>query len=389
MGRGGSGVTPRGDSLRISFTFRGVNCRETLKIKPTKANIKFAEGMKSEIDRRIQLGTFDYREYFPNSKRADALCPRSSVITVSKAIDRYLESKRRTLAASTYESYESAVRVHIKPMLSDLRLSDLTTSAIRHFISQLEVGPKRINNILIPLRGMVDDAYSDNVIDSNPMDRITNLKVVTREPTPFNSDEQTAIIEAAEPAIANLIQFDFWTGLRIGELIALQWNDIDWIHGTAFIHRNNVRGNIKETKTVAGTRTIKLLPDAMGALKAQKAISFLADKEIFIDPRSGNGFPDDMTLRYRFWRHILKKSGVRYREPKQMRHTYASMMLTAGENPAWVARQMGHTNMTTTIKKYARWLPEGDDGGGGRASALFGKKRDDIGHKSPTKKGSR
>ena len=56
------------------------------------------------------------------------------------------------------------------------------------------------------------------------------------------------------------------------------------------------------------------------------------------------------------WIPALRKAGVRYRKPYQTRHTYASMMLMAGENPMWVAKQMGHTDWSLTAKRYARWI---------------------------------
>ncbi|EKD73099.1 MAG: hypothetical protein ACD_45C00462G0002 [uncultured bacterium] len=54
----------------------------------------------------------------------------------------------------------------------------------------------------------------------------------------------------------------------------------------------------------------------------------------------------------------VKKAGVRYRNPYQTRHTYASMLLSAGENPLWVAKQMGHQNTEMIIKHYGRWIPD-------------------------------
>ena len=61
-------------------------------------------------------------------------------------------------------------------------------------------------------------------------------------------------------------------------------------------------------------------------------------------------------IRERMWKRILLRAGVRYRYPYQMRHTYASMMLQAGEPVMWVAQQMGHTDWTFTARTYSRWV---------------------------------
>src|SRR5438874_4124793 len=71
------------------------------------------------------------------------------------------------------------------------------------------------------------------------------------------------------------------------------------------------------------------------------------------------------------WIPALKKAGVRYRKPYQTRHTYASMMLMAGENPMWVAKQMGHTDWSLTAKRYSRWIPSDMPDAGQKAVKLW------------------
>lgn len=75
------------------------------------------------------------------------------------------------------------------------------------------------------------------------------------------------------------------------------------------------------------------------------------------------------------WVPAMKKAGVRYRRPNQTRHTYASMMLSAGEHPMWVAKQMGHTDWTMIARAYRRWMPTADKTAGEKAEAAFDKKQ--------------
>lgn len=67
--------------------------------------------------------------------------------------------------------------------------------------------------------------------------------------------------------------------------------------------------------------------------------------------------------------HALKKAGIRYRNPYQTRHTYASMLLSAGENPMWVAQQMGHKDWAMIRRVYGRWIPEMNPGAGDKIMA--------------------
>lgn len=73
----------------------------------------------------------------------------------------------------------------------------------------------------------------------------------------------------------------------------------------------------------------------------------------------------------------MKKAGVRYRRPYQTRHTYASMMLSAGEHPMWVAKQMGHTDWTMIVRVYGRWMPSADTDAGNKAEKLWNPEYED------------
>lgn len=370
MGRSGPGYEIRGDSIRITFQFRGVRCRETIHLKPSPSNIKYALGLKAEIDRKVTLGTFVYSDYFPDSKNAERFSCGQENETVEKRLGAWLENRKRDLAESTWSSYETAVRCYLIQCLGTIKLRDLTTEHVRSMIGTMVISNKRINNVLIPLRGMIGDIFADGVIERNPMDRIKNLPVRSREPNPFNANEQAAIIEAAGEN-ANIIQFGFWTGLRIGELIALRWSDIDWVHKRVHVRRNNVRQQKKGTKTAASDRSIELLWPALDALERQKELPYSEVGHVFLNPGTGLPWQDDIQFRSRAWTPTLRRSKVLYREPKQMRHTYASMMLTAGENIAWVSRQMGHKDIQTTLRKYARWIPQEGLGSGSKAVTMF------------------
>src|SRR5262249_53214515 len=152
--------------------------------------------------------------------------------------------------------------------------------------------------------------------------------------------------------------FAFFTGLRTGELIALEWGDIDWIKGQAYVKRSFVEGEIKPTKTKAGKREVLLLPPALEALKAQKPFTFMVGKNVFHTPFSNKPWSSPFQIRHSGWLPILRRAGVRYRNPYQTRHTYASMMLSNGENIMWVAKQMGHANIEMVIKTYGKWIPD-------------------------------
>jgi len=160
--------------------------------------------------------------------------------------------------------------------------------------------------------------------------------------------------------------------MRTSELIALEWTDIDWKRKKITVNKalTTAADSDETTKTKTGTREIDILAPVEQALIDQKQYTLLQGRKIFLNPATGKIWTGDQQIRKTFWIPLLKKAKVRYRNPYQTRHTYASMMLSAGENPAWVSSQMGHSNIMITLRTYARWIPS-DNQQGGKALKMF------------------
>ncbi len=366
------GIEVRGNSIRMAFVYQGQRYRETVKIPPTPANMKYVERWRQTILHEIATGRFDYAKHFPESPRARAHRPGSS-ISVADALSDWLRSAQRSSARSTLEDYRNTVHNHLVPAFGSYRLSEMTTTYVKAWIAQLGCGAKRVNNLLIPLRGMLGDAYADGLIDHNPMARVRNLRSTsTHEPDPFTPDEVSRILSACDGQMRHLIQFAFTTGLRTGELLGLRWGDIDLDKGIASIRRSMIKGHEEErTKTRSGRREVVLLPLALDALQQQAPYTYVAGERVFGDPVTGKQWESSKQIQRR-WIRILRRAKVRYRNPYQTRHTYASMLLTAGEHPMWVAQQMGHRDWGMLRKVYGRWITDAQPDAGARAASAMG-----------------
>lgn len=150
----------------------------------------------------------------------------------------------------------------------------------------------------------------------------------------------------------------FWlaTGLRPGEMIALRWGKVDWLARTARVDRNQVSGVEKGPKTAAGVRDVELSDDAVAALIAQKGVTFLAGEHVGHNPRTNAAWGTDAQIRKTLWEPLMKRSGLRHRNAYQCRHTYASSMLTAGQNPWYVAQQLGHVDVQMVFRVYGKFI---------------------------------
>ena len=371
---------PRGISIReflnekriqLAFSYKAVECRELLKPCPiTQANVSYAASLRAEILRKIKDDAFHYPDYFPSSLRAKQFDATGRRVLIGDLLQKQLELYERQaangqLSPSTLEGYAKAVKSERMQHWSDKPLTEATPSALREWISGIGTTAKFTRNLLIPLRSVFEDALNDDLISSNPFERIALTKLLKQtsasseyEVDPFSQEERGLILAKARSDELAMVQFWFATGLRPGELIALKWPKIDLDKRTATIDLNQVSGVEKGPKTDAGIRTLELNDDAIFALVRQKAVSFEAQGHVWLNPRTGEHWATDAQIRKTLWQPMIKRSGVRYRNPYQTRHTYASTLLTAGVNPWFVAQQLGHVDVTMVFTTYGKFIPQ-------------------------------
>lgn len=361
MGRGKGGIIQRGDSFIADFYYKGERFRAAIPglSAAKKAHRNTAEAIFTQIQADIARDVFNLSRYFPDHPKAKRF-RKGSDITVRETLDVWIERKRRECEASTWLSYKSGVDHYLIPEFGNLALCDLTTAHVRNWRDSLNISAQRINNVLISLRAIFNDAYHDGLIDSNPLDRIRHLPRHTPEPKPFTRQEMQDILSCCDGQVHNIFKFAFWTGLRTSELVALRWSDVNMNKGVAFIRhvRTRAGGDKDRPKTDAGVRNLELLPPALDALRAQQA--FTQEGYVFLNPRTGEPWKHDGPLRKTASAHAIKAAEVPYRKMYNTRHTFASLMLSSGANPMWVARQMGHKDWGMIRKHYGRWLVDVD-----------------------------
>lgn len=378
-----TGVHVRGDSIAIDFRYRGQRCRETLKGLPlTKSNIKFAERLRSTILVEIAQGTFDYAYRFPESRKALLFSgPSAQKKTVNEALDEWLAILKPQVAVSSYRTYRNRVERYVRPAFGKMLLSEITATRVKLWRTELgaTLGNKTINEATLALRAILKAAKSDRVIDYNPMEDIENLSIHHDEPDPFTREEINRILSTPtqQHQELNMMQFAFWSGVRLSELISVAWEDVDWKHRTIQIRRARVDRVYKVPKTRHSVRTLELTAPALKALKNQQAHSEMRQaitvpviqsdnktvrdeqlRFIFLRTASQTPFPDDGSVREQFWKRHLQRAKVRYRGPNHTRHTFVSQMLTAGLPKDWIAMQCGHTNTTMIDKHYGKWITD-------------------------------
>jgi len=373
------GVKPASKtSIEIDFRYNGTRCREKVKLKPTATNLKRAHQHRCAILAAIESGTFDYKSTFPDSKNAIKFAKKlGDIQTVEQYLSSWLSNKKQEVSSSTYDGYRKIINNKLIPEFGDFNLSDLKRVHVKQWARKLTVSNKYISNILSPLRTALSEAVEDEIIEYNILAEWTySRKEEVKEDDdvdPFTVIEMQLILGEMQGQVRNVFQFSFWTGLRPSETVALRWDDIDFVNGSVRVSKalTEAAQKVETTKTKAGKRDVKLLPAALDALKKQKQYTFLQDEEIFHNPNTDKAWTGHQVIG-NHWKRAIRKSGVRYRRQYQTRHTYASMMLSAGEHPMWVAKQMGHKDWTMIARVYGKWIPDANPDAGNRAVEIFG-----------------
>lgn len=355
------GVEVHGSKLRISFSWQGERCRESLQVTPTPATIKRAGNLRSEIKQLIDLGVFTethYQKYFPESAR---FISSAGIMLFGQFAQDYLDSVE--VSANTRNEYRKVLMRYWMPPLSTRDIRTVRYSELRHLVNSIEwSSAKTRNNALIPLRGIFDMAYLDEVIDSNPADRLRNLKHQKAPPDPFTRTEMELILSAMKDQLTGLdkiyasyFELAFWTGMRPSEILALKWDDIDFRSGYARVEKAQTKGRLNLQTKTARHREVALNDRAIAALKSIRHLTATSPSGcIFIAPQTQEPIASDQAPG-RVWRKVLRKLGIRYRKPYNTRHTYATIHLMAGVQLSLIAKQLGNSViMVTTV--YSKWI---------------------------------
>ncbi len=350
-----TGIAVRGESIRLTFHYLGERRRETVRLKPTAQNLRYAELKRNQILYEIEIGSFNYGDHFPESRNKD-LGRRRTNLTLKQGVENWLAT--RVLAKSTRRGYDMSIRNYIVPKLGSRPMRGILPSELELMRAELasEHAAKTVNNALIPIRGAFEIAHADGVITTNPAIRLKNIKASRiSKADPFSPAELAKLLGKAHENERNVYEFWALTGLRTGEIISVDWRDVDWEQSRIHIRRSVVLMEQKDPKTVR-ERFVHMDPAAIQCLKRQQPSTQLQPGgRIFVNPATNAPWDNDRVIALR-WERLCKRAQVRHRPPGQLRHTYASLALSAGEAPYFVAAQLGHTSLQMLDRHYGKWM---------------------------------
>ncbi|WP_297496485.1 site-specific integrase [Ferrovum sp.] len=376
--------------LFIDFRYQGQRCREQTALKDNITNRKKVQKVLDHIEAEIATGTFEYRKFFPGSKNARKFDIPSSLpqhAAPSTVIQKESTMAIRTegvagtpllseFAAVWYAEKEVEWRKsHKKNIRADIELrlnsrfgnwevSRITKADILAYRADLAkvqargkettLSNRRINKIINLLRQIINEA-ADRFDFLTPYRNIKQLKVQRVDVDPFTLSEVMQILTTIREDFRSFYTVRFFTGMRSAEINGLKWKYVDFERRLILVRETIVDGEEEYTKNDSSQRDIQMSQAVYDALKTREKVSKGIGEYVFC---TRNGTPlDNKNVTNRVWYPLLRHLGFKLRRPYQTRHTAATLWLAAGENPEWIARQMGHTTTEMLFRVYSRYVP--------------------------------
>ncbi len=275
---------------------------------------------------------------------------------------QWAEIMSQKVKSSTLKDYRGAMNYYILPRFGNVPINDIDFLDVEEFRSKLKCSNKRINNVLVPMRSLMKFALRAGLIDKNPMDLVENLSVSKPDFYPMSIDEVHLFLDVVKPQYKNFFTVAFYSGMRFGEMAGLKWKNVDFRLGVIKVRETRVRGEEGSPKTKGSIRDIKMLPPVVEALRDQRKATMGKSDYVFLNFYGRPLLPNSVS--YRIWKPALKKAGLKPRSLYRTRHTFATLMLDAGELPGWVQKMMGHESLKMILERYYSYIKnyQRDDG---------------------------
>ncbi len=340
-------LAKRGDTWYLRTTIDGKRYKKALSKTVTEAR-RLRDGYLAEIK---QYGRIHQEE-----------TETPEVVYFGEVAKKWALVTQKRIKSSTFRDYKSALNYYVLDQFGGRPIDSITFLDIEAFISGLKCTNKRINNILVPVRSIFKLALRAGYIDKDPMALVRNLKTEKPDIKPLSMDEVRLFLDNVAPRYKNFFIIAFFTGMRFGEMSALKWTNVDFRLGVVKIRETRVYGEEGRPKTAGSVRDIKMLPPVVDALRDQRKSTMGKSKYVFLNYYKRPLFAHSVNIHV--WKDALEKSDLPPRPLYQTRHTFATLMLDAGEQPGWVARMMGHVNLKMIHEHYYSYIKnyQRDDG---------------------------
>lgn len=271
----------------------------------------------------------------------------------------WLEEKKMEVRNSTIQNYLKNINGWIIPKLGDLEVGEITRNHLQNFIVEYSSVHKQntVINITKPISGSLKWAEENGFIESSPWKNIKIPKNFSeKEIEVFTKEEIDILLDAKQykQIKKDIIILGYHTGMRIGEILTLKWEDINFNEGFLTVKRtlSGYKDNvpeITEPKTKKSKRRIDIDNVTLEMLKSR----YNKCDEYVFSKKDGSVYSRQVINISR----MCKSVGIETRSFHALRHTHATVLLAAGVHPKIVQERLGHAKISTTLDTYSHLIP--------------------------------
>lgn len=289
-------------------------------------------------------------------------------LTYKGLLDLYLPLYAQTVKETSFYQFKRCMESKVLPVLGDVYLDKITAQLCQKTVNQwARKYPTGFERVTIWTSKVLKYAFKIGLIDSNPFDRVIKPKkpAKKKEDNFYTKDELETFLNGARDAGMmkyTLFRLLAFSGMRIGELIALEWSDVDFFRKTVSISKTltldkNGKFTVGSPKTASSNRTIMLDDETMNTLQKWRAeqsrrIVYLGKpkNDLIFPSEYGEHFSSTTVMNWN--KKIAEKQGLRKIGLHGFRHTHASLCFEAGLTMQDVKDRLGHSNISTTMDIY-------------------------------------
>ncbi len=345
----------------------------------------------AEFERQCKAGEVVSRAE-KRQQDAQAAEEAAKIQTVQQYAERvFMPAKAVTMSGNSVASFQSALNTWIYPAIGNKKLPEVTPADLSALLLDIQAQGRAHSTavkVYTILHLLFKAAYLEDMLDRNPMDKVSRPvprkdEVRETEAQALTLDELRAVLEALEAEALKwqaLVRLLIDTGIRRGECCRLRWEDIDLEAQVVTIRRNlcytPARGVYIDTPKSGKLREVDIGPETAALLEALRGQSGGVG---YVFTREGGMEPMHPQSPTRYLKKLSAKCGVPDLHPHKLRHTFASVAITAGADVASVSEALGHSDKAVTLRMY----PHADAESRKRAAQIF---RDAISRNSEYKK---
>lgn len=295
------------------------------------------------------------------------VAPALGRITVGELAPEWLARKESDVAPSNYRTLETAWRVHVMPRWGAVRVADVELARVEQWIAQMQrdetdmdgkvtkkgAGATTVVRAYGVLAGILDDAVKSRRLAANPARGVENLpRKLAKRHVYLSADDVARLADEAgqhRPLVLTLA----YTGLRWGEVVALRVRDVEFLRRRLTVHDNAVQLGVDHAVGRTKSKRTRSVPVPQFILDELSVLCRGKGQDDLVFPGPAGGYLPRPKSAGGWFAGAVKRAKVQTITPHDLRHTAASLAISAGVNVLALARMLGHTSAKVTLDTYA------------------------------------